>query len=67
MMDRLTQDWKRRGLVNRHTPLIWAPGDHSTIFSKPNVDVLAELVKQQLDVAFEQNRKFTSARSGSLR
>ncbi len=48
-LDRSPQEWRLRKLVDPETPVIWTPGDHATIFAKPNVDVLAQQIQRQLD------------------
>ncbi len=61
--DMLTLDWKGYGLVDRETPVLWSPGDHTTMFAKPHVDVLAKMVQQQLDAAFAQPQRTAPAYS----
>jgi amino acid adenylation domain-containing protein len=51
MVDSWTQDWKRPGLVDRETPVVWTPGDHDTMFAVPHVDLLAEHVQRHLEAA----------------
>jgi amino acid adenylation domain-containing protein len=51
LLDGMPHEWPRRGLVDPATHVIWIPGDHETIFAKPQVDILAEQMQQQLNLA----------------
>jgi thioesterase domain-containing protein len=53
MVDSWTQDWKRSGLVDPETPVVWTPGEHDSMFAVPHVDVLADHVQRHL-IAAEQ-------------
>ncbi len=52
-LDRNPQNWRRRKLVDPSTTVIWTPGNHESIFAKPNVDIMAKQLQRELDRALQ--------------